>query len=289
MGHMNSMLKRMLCNDLHSSRLKTTIHSMSPYISLDRRRLLRSLLLTTGGIITANIYAEALTLTPRATEGPYYPDHLPLDQDNDLLQVKEDAAKSLGTPASFGGRLLNADGKPVKDAIIELWQADNNGCYIHSNGVQRGKERDAHFQGYGKIETNAKGEYRFRTIMPGLYTGRTRHWHIAVKQGDKRMLTTQLFIAGDPHNDRDGILRSMGTEAQRLSVIREFKPVSTGSEELVAAWDIVLGATPEEPETRRRGGPGGGPGGPPPGGRKGKGPKGPPPEEVNPLRVPPPN
>jgi protocatechuate 3,4-dioxygenase beta subunit len=242
---------------------------MSPYISLDRRRLLRSLLFTTGGIITADIYAEALTLTltPRATEGPYYPDHLPLDQDNDLLQIAGDKVKSLGTPVSFGGRLLNADGKPLKDATIELWQADNNGCYIHSNGVPRGKERDPHFQGFGKMETNAKGEYRFRTIKPGLYTGRTIHWHVAVKQNGKRMLTTQLFIAGVPQNDRDGILRSMGTEAQRLSVIREFKPQSAGSEELVASWDIVLGSTPEEPEQRRRGGPGG----------RGKGPKGPPP------------
>lgn len=247
------------------------------HIRQDRRRLLRSLLLTTGGIITGSIYAEALTLTPRATEGPYYPDHLPLDQDNDLLQIQGKAAQALGTAAEFGGRLLNADGKPVQDATIELWQADNNGCYIHSGGVQRGKERDENFQGYGKIITNAKGEYRFRTIKPGLYTGRTIHWHIAVKQGDKRMLTTQLFIAGVPQNDRDGILRSMGNEAQRLSVIREFQPKEAGSAELVGTWDIVLGATPEEPEQRRDRGPGG----PPPGGRRprrGDGPPGPPPD-----------
>lgn len=231
--------------------------SFSPlpvHIGIDRRRLLRGLLLTTGGIITSSIYAEALTLTPRATEGPYYPDHLPLDQDNDLLQISGDKTGALGTTASFGGRLLNRDGRPVENAVIELWQADNNGCYIHSRGVQRGKERDAHFQGYGKIETNAKGEYRFRTIIPGLYTGRTRHWHIAVQQGGRRMLTTQLYIAGEAGNDRDGVLRSMGTETQRLSVIREFKPVSAGSAELVATWDIVLGGTPEEPEARRQGG-----------------------------------
>ena len=247
------------------------------HLRLDRRRLLRSLLLTTGGIITSDIYAKALALTPRATEGPYYPDHLPLDQDNDLVQIAGGKAASLGTLASFGGRLLNADGKPVSGAIIELWQADNNGCYIHSRGVQRGKERDPHFQGYGKIETNAKGEYRFRTIIPGLYTGRTRHWHIAVRQGTKRMLTTQLFIAGEPQNERDGILRNMGTEAQRLSVIREFKPISADSKELTATWDIVLGSTPAEPEGR---GPGGGP---PRGERNGR-----PPGNVNPLSLPPP-
>ncbi|HBJ84817.1 MAG TPA: intradiol ring-cleavage dioxygenase [Verrucomicrobiales bacterium] len=232
------------------------------HIPLSRRKLLHSLLLTTGGVLTSDLYAEALTLTPRATEGPYYPDHLPLDQDNDLTQITGGKAPAGGIVTEFGGRLLNADGKPLSNHVIELWQADVNGCYIHSRGVQKGKERDPQFQGYGKIETNAKGEYRFRTIKPGLYTGRTIHWHIAVKQGDKRFLTTQLFIAGVPQNDRDGILRGMGSEAQRLSVIREFKPRSAESQELVGTWDIVLGMTPEEPE-QRRGGPGG-PGGPPP-------------------------
>lgn len=227
------------------------------HIPVNRRRLLQSLLLTAGGIITGDIYAEALTLTPRATEGPYYPDHLPLDQDNDLVSI-QDGKTAEGVIANFGGRLLNADGKPMKGATIEVWQADNNGCYIHSKGVQRGKERDAKFQGYGKIETNAKGEYRFRTIKPGLYTGRTIHWHVRVKQGGKNMLTTQLFIAGVPQNDRDGILRGMGTDEQRLSVIREFKPEGPAGE-FVGTWDIVVGKTPEDPELRGRGGPGGPP------------------------------
>ncbi len=123
--------------------------------------------------------------------------------------------------------------------------------------MQRGKERDPLFQGYGKMETNAKGEYRFRSIIPGLYTGRTRHWHIAVVKNGKRMLTTQLYIAGEPRNERDGILQRTGDAAQRLSVIREFKPVSAGSAELFAAWDIVIGGTPEDPERRGPPGPGG--------------------------------
>jgi protocatechuate 3,4-dioxygenase beta subunit len=232
------------------------------HIPLSRRKLLKSLLLTTGGIITGSVYAEALLLTPRATEGPYYPDHLPLDQDNDLTMIIGGKAPANGVVTEFGGRLLNVDGKPLQDVVIELWQSDNNGCYIHSRGTQQGKERDPNFQGYGKVETNMKGEYRFRTILPGLYTGRTLHYHIRVKQNEKSMLTTQLFIAGVPQNDRDGILRSMGTEQQRLSIIREFKPVSTGSKELVATWDIVIGHTPEEREPRGRGP--GGPGGPPP-------------------------
>jgi protocatechuate 3,4-dioxygenase, beta subunit len=225
---------------------------MNPfYLPLPRRRLLQSLLAATGGVITGDLYAEALTLTPRSTEGPYYPDHLPLDQDNDLLQIAGDQAPALGEITSFGGRLLTADGQPLAGAEIELWQADQNGCYIHSRGTQRGKERDPHFQGYGKMTTNAKGEYRFRTIKPGLYTGRTIHWHIAVNREAKRLLTTQLFIAGLLQNDSDGILRRMGTEAQRLSVMREFKPETAGGKDLFATWDIVLGSTAEEPREQR--------------------------------------
>jgi len=221
------------------------------HIPQNRRTLLRSLLLTTGGIITSSVYAEALTLTPRSTEGPYYPDHLPLDQDNDLTQIIGGKAPASGIVTEFGGRLLTVDGKAIHDAVVELWQADNNGCYIHTRGAQPGQERDPQFQGFGKSTTNAKGEYRFRTIQPAIYTGRTRHYHIAVMQNGKRMLTTELYVAGEPKNEQDGILRRIRDEAQRLSVIREFKPMNDG---LMATWDIVIGLTPEDPE-KRRGGP----------------------------------
>ena len=224
------------------------------HISQSRRKLLHSLLLTTGGIITQSVYAEALTLTPRATEGPYYPDHLPLDQDNNLLQILGNQAPAAGIVAEFGGRVLDVDGKALNGASVELWQADTNGCYIHSKGAPKGKERDPQFQGFGKITTNDKGEYRFRTIKPAVYPGRTRHFHIAVLQNGKRLLTTQLYFAGEPQNETDGLLKRIANEQQRLSVIREFKPLTSNSQELVATWDIVVGLTPEDPE-KRRGGP----------------------------------
>ncbi|MAS96244.1 MAG: intradiol ring-cleavage dioxygenase [Verrucomicrobiales bacterium] len=232
------------------------------HIPSSRRRLLKSFLAGAGGILAGDIYAEALTLTPWQTEGPYFPDHLPLDQDNDLTKIIGGTAPAGGVITEFGGRLLDLDGKPVTDAAVELWQADNNGCYIHSRGVQKGKERDPLFQGYGKIATNEKGEYRFRTIKPGLYTGRTRHYHIAVVRGKERLLTTQLYHAGEPQNDRDRVLNHIKDEEQRLSVIRPFTESGSGKGELVATWDIVLGMTPPDPEERR-----GRRMGPPPGGR----------------------
>ncbi len=225
------------------------------HIPQSRRKLLHSLLLTTGGFITQSVYAEALTLSPRATEGPYYPDHLPLDQDNNLLQIMGNQAPATGIITEFGGRVLDVDGKALSAASVELWHADSHGCYIHSKGAPKGKERDPQFQGFGKITTNDKGEYRFRTIKPAAYPSRTRHFHIAVIHNGKRLLTTQLYFAGEPQNEKDGILRRIADEQQRLSVIREFKPMTNGSQELVATWDIVVGMTPEDPEKRHAGPP----------------------------------
>jgi protocatechuate 3,4-dioxygenase beta subunit len=217
------------------------------HIRLDRRRLLGSLLLASGGAITGDLYAEALALTAPTTEGPYYPDHLPLDQDNDLTRILESDTIAAGTATEIGGRVLAPDGSPLEGRVVVLWQADANGCYLHSRGAPAGKERDPHFQGYGRATTNAKGEYRFRTIKPGLYGNRTLHWHVAVNEGKERLLTTQLFVAGQPENDRDGVLRRVGSPEQQLTLMREFAPPSPDSDELVASWDIVIGRTAPDP------------------------------------------
>ena len=217
------------------------------HIPLSRRRLLHSLAVASAGITATSAFAEMLALTPRMTEGPYYPDTLPLDQDNDLIHVNEHTTDAIGTVTQLSGRVLDVQGKPLKNALVELWQADDNGTYIHSAGSQRA-ERDLGFQGYGRFETDSKGGWKFRTIKPGLYTGRTRHYHFAITlKGAKRRFTTQLFFAGEPGNDRDGVLRGVRDAAQRESVIREFTPV-VGTKGLKATWDIVLGATPGDME-----------------------------------------
>lgn len=241
-------------------------HSPQPFhIPYSRRRLLQSLALASAGFWARGALAEALALTPRQTEGPFFPDKLPLDQDNDLIRVTDHLTPAVGTITNIAGRVLGSDGKPIKGALVELWQADDHGTYIHSRGAQKG-ERDPNFQGYGKFESASDGGYRFRTIKPGLYTGRTRHYHFGITLPGRPRFTTQLYLAGEPGNERDGVLRGIRDEAQKASVIREFKPIA-GSPELAATWDIVMGLTPadEPPEERGPRGPGG-PGGnrPPP-------------------------
>ena len=197
------------------------------------------------------VFAEELSgriSTPRMTEGPYYPDHLPLDTDNDLLILNNAITPAVGEITHLGGRILDRRGSPVRNALIEIWQVDNFGSYIHSHGTNRqtGKH-DTNFQGYGRFLTGWSGEYYFRTVKPVAYPGRTPHIHVRVKLNNKEALTTQCFIKGDPRNQRDGVLNDVENDAQRQAVLADFVPVA-GSRigELSARFDVILGFTPKD-------------------------------------------
>jgi protocatechuate 3,4-dioxygenase beta subunit len=190
-------------------------------------------------------FAEQLTRTPRQTEGPFYPDKLPLDTDNDLLIVNDALTPAVGEVTHLGGRILDAGGNPVRNAVVEIWQVDNQGAYLHSRGEPRGVRRDAAFQGFGRFLTGSTGEYYFRTIKPVPYPGRTRHIHFKIKRRGKELLTTQCYVKGEPLNDRDGILRSIRDPKARDSVLVDFAPMKDSKAgELAARFDIVLGWTP---------------------------------------------
>ena len=193
---------------------------------------------------TRGAFAEELSRTPRQTEGPFYPDKLPLDTDNDLLVINDNITPAVGEVTHLTGRVLSTSGAPVRNAVVEIWQVDKNGVYIHSRDAARGG-RDTNFQGFGRFTTNNKGEYYFRTIKPVPYGPRTPHIHYAVYQGGKRMLTTQLYVDGEAQNQRDGIFRSLGRSSGLCTA--EFKPMKDSRiGELVCNWDVVIGATPEQ-------------------------------------------
>jgi len=132
----------------------------------------------------------------------------------------------------------------LRNMTVEIWQVDNHGAYLHSR-TNNGSRRDQNFQGFGRFETSSSGEYRFRTIKPVPYPGRTPHIHVKVKRGDREALTTQCYIKGHPQNDRDGVLRGIGDPRARESVIVDFAPLpGSRAGELAARFDIVLGLTP---------------------------------------------
>ncbi len=211
-----------------------------------RRDFLRRMSWAAVLCTTPGLFAEQLTLTPRQTEGPFYPDKLPLDTDNDLVVVNDSTTPAVGEVTWLGGRLLTRDGAPIRNATIEIWQCDNAGTYLHSRTGGDHSRRDAHFQGFGRFVTGATGEYVFRTIKPVPYPGRTPHIHLAVKIRGRKELVTQGYVKGHPGNERDGIWRGIRDPRQRDAVTLDFAPLpGSRAGELAARWDLVLGVTPE--------------------------------------------
>jgi protocatechuate 3,4-dioxygenase, beta subunit len=205
------------------------------------------------------LFAEALKLKPTAstTEGPFYPDKMPLDTDNDLLIINDAITPAVGEVSHLTGRVLTMTGQPLRNAFVEIWQVDSTASYVHTGGRQP-TGHDRNFQGYGRFLTDAKGQYYFRTIKPISYTligiFRTAHIHVAISKNGKRVFTSQLMVNGHPDNARDGVVKRIDPKALD-TVLVDFTPVA-GSKigELTAAVDIVLGKTLEELEDGTLGG-----------------------------------
>jgi len=214
-------------------------------VVLARRRFLGALSLGAAGLYIPGVFAQELTQTPPQTEGPFYPDTLPLDTDNDLLIISDRITPAVGDVTHLSGRVLDRRGDPVRNVVVEIWQVDNHGAYLHSRTANREK-RDANFQGFGRFLTGSTGEYRFRTIKPVPYPGRTPHIHFKIKKGDREVLTTQCYVKGHAGNERDGILRGIRDARAREAVMVDFAPMPASRiGELAARFDIVLGLTPQ--------------------------------------------
>ncbi len=211
----------------------------------NRRRFLRGLGLGAALFTVPGAFAEQLTLTPKQTEGPFYPDKLPLDTDNDLLVINDGITPAVGEVTWLSGRVLDARGQPIRNALVEIWQCDQNGTYLHS-GSGNGEKRDGNFQGFGRFLTGSTGEYLFRTIKPVPYPGRAPHIHYAIKMKGRKELITQCYIAGHPGNEKDGIWKNLKDEQARKSVTIAFAPMKASrAGELAARFDVVMGLTPE--------------------------------------------
>ena len=231
--------------------MTTRARFRSFHIPVERRKFLKSMSIAAAGFTLPGYLAEALTLTPQQTQGPFYPllDDLPLGKDNDLLYLNDNLTAATGTVSHIAGRVLDASGNPIRNALVELWQADNSGNYTYSAGTGRNAAADPNFAGFGQFLTGASGAFRFRTIKAGLYPGRARHFHWGVTApGRTTRFTTQTYWSGDPSNPSDGILNSISNADQRNSVILNFTPVpGTTAGEEQAMWDFVSGITPVEP------------------------------------------
>ncbi len=207
--------------------------------SLDRRRSLR-LVVTAALIALPALHLRAATHsgprrpTPAQTEGPFYPDKLPSDSDADLL-ANGALRYGKGQAAWVEGTLTDADGRAMSGASIEIWQCDQDGRYHHPRD---GGQADPAFQGFGRATADAEGRWRFRTLRPVAYSGRTPHIHAKIKLGTRELLTTQLYVQDDPGNARDGVWRRLSAE-DRAAVT---SPYVAGSDGLTARYALVIAA-----------------------------------------------
>lgn len=198
----------------------------------------RRMLLGAAALLAQPALARELLPTPRQSVGPFYPRERPLDDDSDLTRVRGQAAVAQGRISDLTGRVLDLDGRPVRNARVEIWQCDALGFYHHPD--DRPGARDPGFQGFGHGLTDGEGRYRFRTIRPVAYPGRTPHIHFAVFAEGARPFVTQLYVAGEARNHGDFLFNAIPAERRRL-VLAEFRPARGGRAELAADFDIVLG------------------------------------------------
>ena len=159
---------------------------------------------------------------------------LPADTDFDLLRTGS-VAYGQGQPAWIEGVVTDTRGTPLSGAVVEIWQCDHAGHYHHPGD---GGKADPAFQGFGQVTVGKDGRYRFRTLKPVPYTGRTPHIHVKVKLDRHELLTTQMYVAGDPGNERDFLWRRLGATGQ-TALTRSFAPSSDG---LRAEFPIIVQA-----------------------------------------------
>lgn len=193
----------------------------------------RRSLVTAAALLPLAPIANALAPTPSAMEGPFYPTSSMRfdDVDNDLVKIEGAVKAAGGEVIQLNGKLVDSDGDPLANAIVEIWQCDATGRYLHT-ADRRSEPRDAGFQGFGRARTDAEGRFTFRTIKPVPYPGRTPHIHLKIIDQGFELLTSQLYLEGHPGNSRDFLFQRMSAEQQERVSMR-FEQNSTETDVLI--------------------------------------------------------
>ncbi len=179
--------------------------------------------------------------TPTQSEGPFFPANPQDDTDADLTRIDGHDQRAAGEIIVVSGRVLDGDGVPVQDALVDVWHANSSGRYNHP-ADRSAAPLDPHFQGWGQLVTGTDGGYRFRTIMPGAYAAsrdwqRPPHIHFKVRRTGFEELTTQMYFEAEPLNETDRILQALPA-ADREKVVVSFSPGRDGHP--AGRFDLIL-------------------------------------------------
>ena len=180
-----------------------------------RRRLLLAMPLIV--LLPPALAATAPAATPAQMLGPFYPPRPDTGAGNDLATV-DGKARARGKPLAIVGRVTDTSGRPQGGVLVEIWQTNAHGRYHHPQDDSP-QPLDPNFRGYGRATTTAEGAYRFATIEPVAYPGRTPHVHFRLSRGARELLVTQMYLPeAAAANARDGLFMSLRDSARRRLV-----------------------------------------------------------------------
>jgi protocatechuate 3,4-dioxygenase beta subunit len=212
---------------------------------LSRREILKMSAVVAGSAVafsTKLASAAALAFTPPQILGPFYP-LKELAQNSDLTRVAGRSGHAAGQVLNVMGRVLNLEGEPVRNAKLEVWQANSYGRYTHPSDTNPAP-LDPNFEGSAILATDSEGRYRFKTIKPAAYPAgpnfiRPAHIHFQVS-GRQDRLVTQMYFENDPYNDKDPFLNSAGG-LKELLITKLLDPTSEFERDSkMVIFDIVL-------------------------------------------------
>ena len=199
----------------------------------------RTLFAFCGALIVPGISYGSLIRTPWQGEGPFYPDRIPEDTDNDLVKNGKNSVEAGGKILILNGILVNLYSQPVNRVSIEIWQTDKNGVYMHSGSFAR-DIMDKQFQGFGRTKTDRNGRFFFRTLVPTEYPGRTPHIHMKLWREGQNVLTTQLYIHNHPQNESDFLFHRMSLTEQRINSMKLIPATNKNTAEYRTFVKIVV-------------------------------------------------
>jgi protocatechuate 3,4-dioxygenase beta subunit len=222
-------------------------NGMADPIDLSRRRLIRLGSFAAGAFAIGGVptlMAKGQDTVRRETAdlitGPFYPRVKPGDTDADLTLVRGHQQRAAGQVVQLSGRVTNVKGEPLRNAPIEIWQANTHGRYAHPSDPNKQLALDPDFQGYALLRTDNDGWYRLTTIKPGPYPTargdmRAPHIHFEI-QGQTDRKVTQLFFPNERLNEQDRHLNSVRRPETLMANVAESSPGAV----VVARWDIVV-------------------------------------------------